>query len=540
MRGAPARPAAVRAALLAVPVLVLTACWASLAAAPPPVATAVLGPLEALVAAAAAVLAGRARATAGMDPGERRSWRALQVACALWAAGQVLFAADELLGREAFPAAGDWFFVPAVCVLLASPVLAIPERGLARWRLLLDGALCAASCFVVGWVAFWSELAAVRAVDPLALTLSLVYPAVDVTFVVVVALTVLRLRSLPGSLVLAGGVLLTVADTAFLVHSAAGSAATGGVQDLLWLLAFSCFALAGWTRRCVRPGPPRTYRPARSLWALPYLALLPALVAGVHHTWGDVDKVAVGVLTGVAVTALTRQFLVLRDNQRLLAVTESQRAELHRLAHVDHLTGLATRALFTGALEEAVARAREDGGAVTLAFLDLDGFKQVNDTAGHAAGDEVLRLVAARLSAAVPEGGLAARWGGDEFAVLAPPGPAAAGLGGTLEAAFAEPVRLGVSALAVGASVGVVRCAPSPQQDPRVVVDDLLAAADRRMYAAKADRRSLQPTAGGARDELPPGGAGHHEHGRHRDEPPGELVPAARERHDPQDDRRRL
>jgi diguanylate cyclase (GGDEF)-like protein len=162
-------------------------------------------------------------------------------------------------------------------------------------------------------------------------------------------------------------------------------------------------------------------------------------------------------------------------------MTERRHAEEHALARTDELTGLVNRRGLYEALDGAL-----EPGAPPLAVLlaDLDGFKQVNDTHGHAAGDLLLREVADRLVAASPTGALVARLGGDEFAVLvagADAGRAGAALAVRLAAAVERPVDVGGAQVVVRASVGVAvadGAAPVPR-------GDLLHRADLAMYAAK-------------------------------------------------------
>ena len=147
-------------------------------------------------------------------------------------------------------------------------------------------------------------------------------------------------------------------------------------------------------------------------------------------------------------------------------ITASKEAELRlqHMAYHDSLTGLPNRAMFEEHLELALARARRNDLAVAVLFLDLDDFKPVNDTHGHATGDAVLRQMGARLSAAVRDTDLVARQGGDEFLVLI--ADLARGDGGTLagstvsrvveriEHQLAIPFRLRVGELSLRASVG--------------------------------------------------------------------------------------
>jgi len=152
----------------------------------------------------------------------------------------------------------------------------------------------------------------------------------------------------------------------------------------------------------------------------------------------------------------------------------------HRALH-DALTGLANRRLFVERLEEAVTGC-VPGEAVGVLYLDLDGFKAVNDTLGHAAGDELLRHVADLLARGVRPGDTVARLGGDEFAVVCTQASAAAdaaAVGARLLQALTAPVALEAGEVRVGASIGVALgdATASPQ--------GLLRAADAAMYEAK-------------------------------------------------------
>ena len=162
----------------------------------------------------------------------------------------------------------------------------------------------------------------------------------------------------------------------------------------------------------------------------------------------------------------------------------------HQALH-DSLTGLPNRAAFLHAVEEAIADGEDRG--VTVVLLDLDGFKAVNDTHGHATGDALLQHVAHRLTAEIAEGEVAARLGGDEFALLlsAPQGA------GQLErrlaalvARLAEPVELDGAWVRIGASVGGAS-APRDGQ----TVDGLMRVADEAMYEVKRAGTAATATA---------------------------------------------
>jgi diguanylate cyclase (GGDEF)-like protein len=169
------------------------------------------------------------------------------------------------------------------------------------------------------------------------------------------------------------------------------------------------------------------------------------------------------------------------DITRLVAA----RRALERLAASDPLTGVANRHHLEERLRHLLDRERSGPEqAVAMVFVDLDGFKQVNDTAGHLAGDGLLRQVARALISAVRAGDVVARVGGDEFVVLGTlerPEDAAL-LAERVAAAICRPHEVAGRVLNVTASIGVALARPG---DP---AEDLWAEADRRMYEAKAEK----------------------------------------------------
>jgi diguanylate cyclase (GGDEF)-like protein/PAS domain S-box-containing protein len=152
----------------------------------------------------------------------------------------------------------------------------------------------------------------------------------------------------------------------------------------------------------------------------------------------------------------------------------------HQAFH-DSLTGLANRALFRDRLDHALARASRSDLQVAVLLVDLDGFKQVNDSLGHDAGDELLREVAGRLEQVVRASDTAARFGGDEFALLLEDVDEqdAVALAQRILDALAVPIAIADREVALGASIGIV-VRPGPAGSEELVRD-----ADIAMYAAK-------------------------------------------------------
>lgn len=166
-------------------------------------------------------------------------------------------------------------------------------------------------------------------------------------------------------------------------------------------------------------------------------------------------------------------------------VTELRRAEReieYRASH-DPLTGLSNRHRLQCELQYAITHATQIGNGLAVLYLDLDGFKAVNDRGGHDAGDRLLREVAQRLQRGLRKGDLVARVGGDEFVALLPccrDAGAARAVAEGLRACLSPPFTLPDGLFRLDASIGIA-CFPADGSDPEA----LLAHADRAMYAAK-------------------------------------------------------
>ncbi len=181
----------------------------------------------------------------------------------------------------------------------------------------------------------------------------------------------------------------------------------------------------------------------------------------------------------------------LRVGQRMLDMQRElidARAALEFQATHDDLTGLLNRGAIMRAMEQAMAQTRDDGLPLQVGLLDIDHFKQINDTHGHPAGDAVLREAAHRIWSTLRSGDLVGRYGGEEFLVL---------VNGELDdaPAFCERLRVAIAdrpfeqgavALRVTVSGGFVEVDPSLSGS----VDEVLAAADRLLYEAKAAGRN--------------------------------------------------
>ena len=183
----------------------------------------------------------------------------------------------------------------------------------------------------------------------------------------------------------------------------------------------------------------------------------------------------------------------------IFTLLEEQISHAEHASQHDALTGLPNRRVFARRLEKALRRARESGGRIAMLVIDLNDFKRINDTLGHAAGDALLYFVAQRLQQGVRAGDTLARLGGDEFAAILPEvadRDAAQVRAERLARAFDASTEFQGQRLSIGASIGLALYPDDGQDETR-----LYAAADRAMYASKLAERQGQ--GGSAADADP-------------------------------------
>jgi diguanylate cyclase (GGDEF)-like protein len=236
------------------------------------------------------------------------------------------------------------------------------------------------------------------------------------------------------------------------------------------------------------------------------LLLLGMPLAGLLIFTSDAAHVAMGVGLFSIILVLLRQ-LGLHDEgfrelvesrtaitlereraQRAERLAKAEKAKARLIADTDPLTGLANRRAFLRALGRQAGRLSRSGKGFALAMVDLDGFKPINDTFGHAAGDRVLEGIGSRLAFAVGEGALIARTGGDEFALLLPrtrSTTAAASAGAAVCAALQEPFVVDGREFRISGCCGVTLLVPGDCD-----VEEALIRADTALYRAKEGGRS--------------------------------------------------
>jgi diguanylate cyclase (GGDEF)-like protein len=308
---------------------------------------------------------------------------------------------------------------------------------------------------------------------PLAMAVAAAYPLGDLVLVALVVAVIVSSDLRPDSSwlwLLAGLLVFAAADVVYALRWAHGSYVLGTPLDAGWSLGLTLLAVGA---RPVRPGRVPEQRSGRAALAVPGLATAVALCVLVLGRWTHVPALATGLAAMTVLAAGVRTQLAFRQVVRLY--------DLGTQARTDSLTQLGNRR----ALYDHLSGRLVDGAPQRLAFLlvDLDHFKEINDTLGHHVGDELLRQIGPRMSGVLAADDLLVRLGGDEFAVVVPAsgGRSPEAVAELLLSSLAEPFHLDDVPLRVGASIGIAVC-PEDATD----TNGLLQRADVAMYSAKS------------------------------------------------------
>ncbi|MCA1657434.1 MAG: diguanylate cyclase, partial [Actinobacteria bacterium] len=288
----------------------------------------------------------------------------------------------------------------------------------------------------------------------------------------------------------AGAAALCLSDSVFVYLTAIDNVGASYV-DLGWFSGFSLLALAPLCRSRANPAgeSPAAGDDVVSASFLPYIpvACAGAVTAGLLLTGHALNRGETGLAALVLALVLGRQYTTVRQNAAYAGALLRSEAEMRHQAFHDALTGLANRALFHDRLAHALDLHRRDLRAVSVLFLDLDDFKVINDTLGHAEGDRLLLAVAERLRVAVRTADTVARLGGDEFAVLLEDAGEPLAVVARIEDALDAPFSVGGIERRVSASLGLVALGA---EELTPAADELLGKADTAMYAAKRGGKS--------------------------------------------------
>lgn len=420
-------------------------------------------------------------------------WALMAVGQLIWSLGDATGAwLSDVAGINEFPAPSDGLY------LSAYPLLIIGFWLLVRSRQLgpdpggtLDSLAVTAGLALLYWVLLAKPTLLAHHASTGAAVIAGIYPFADILLIagLVRLLTIPLRHSRSLRLLLAAVGTLIVADTLATALQLLTFASTEAF-DFLWLVsyvAWGCAALHPSMRQISEPPRSAEVNFSRVRLVVLMVAVLTAPGVLAVEQWFGVPLNVWGVVVGsvvMFVLVVTRLGLgigyVLRVNGERAEVQD----ELARQATHDSLTGLPNRAQAKSLIAQALGRAQRSGALIGLLFIDLDGFKAVNDSLGHSAGDEVLSCVATRMQETVRNGDVVARQGGDEFLVLLEPldeDSSAIVVAQRLVDAISAPITLSSGRKTwVGASVGVAL-----SQDARTDPEVLLNEADVAVYRAK-------------------------------------------------------
>jgi diguanylate cyclase len=437
----------------------------------------------ALLAAVNCILA--ARSSSGRL---RVAWGGLAGATLSWALGEAVWSWYELVQHTPtpFPGLADLGFLgfPLGAVIMLA-VFPSNVSGAHRWRMTLDGLMTACAISLVSWATALGAIVRAGGDSRLGLWVSVAYPTSDIALLVVCVLVLSRSRAhrVPLAFVAVGLALMAAADSGFAYLVATNSYSTGSLVDLGWFFAFGVLAFASITPNATVASSQAGF-PTVTGTVLPYVILGGALgfISWQIATRRSISIVEMALMVVIVLLVFFRQFLTLRDNQTLARALAEREAQLRHQAFHDPLTGLANRALFIDRAAHALELHRRDRRPLAICFLDLDGFKGVNDQLGHNAGDNLLSEVSRRFRERLTDADTLARFGGDEFAVLLENQPDPIEVTRALLGSLRAPFRVGGRDVTVLASTGVARV---DLLDQTPTVDELLVRADLAMYVVK-------------------------------------------------------
>ena len=288
-------------------------------------------------------------------------------------------------------------------------------------------------------------------------------------------------RRAPWVLLGFGMALIAVGDTSNLFQNSLGATRVGTILNAVaWPAAIVMMSMAVWLREPAS-NPLMPQRPPRFI--LPLFAAAASLVILLVGTLHSIGKEAIALATATLLLVGVRLIITVRGMEVLSE-------ERHRQSVTDELTGLWNRRYMFRVLDEYFAGRSDPSNERTLAFLfvDLDHFKEVNDTFGHPAGDELLRQLGARLASSLRDTDLLVRLGGDEFAVVLVDGDAeyATAVARRISASLNEPFMLDVVSATIGASIGIAMSPTDASDSTRLVW-----CADVAMYRAKLGKTAF-------------------------------------------------
>jgi diguanylate cyclase len=413
-------------------------------------------------------------------PRQRRAWMLLAIGLSLYGIGNIVWTVwyDQMLVPP-IPSISDALWLPLYPASYIGLVLLARDNGRpippGVW---LDGIVAGLGFAALGATIVFGPVLASATGSSSAVVTNLAYPVADLLLAaLVVGLLALRGWRLDRSWALLGGgfMLLYVADSIYVLRLAGGDAQVSLVPNLFYLSGVLLLAFAAWQPQ--READPEALE-RWSVLIVPGGFVMTAIALLFYDHFSRLGSLALVLAVLTLLAAMMRTALTFRE-VRALAVTR-------REATTDELTALPNRRLFLRTVDDAIRSAEQSGGSLALLILDLDQFKQLNDTLGHYAGDILLRQVGPRAKAVLRSTDMLARLGGDEFGILlaAPCGEhEALRIAGRVNDALRQPFEVEGLHLHVAASIGIA-IFPQHSQDVR----QLLRHADVAMYQAKIAR----------------------------------------------------
>ncbi|WP_433305135.1 diguanylate cyclase [Actinoplanes sp. CA-030573] len=409
-------------------------------------------------------------------------WWLLAAGQLLYVGGDVAYFAATTEGDTNYPVLANLLYLAQYVFVAAALVLLGRRRSPRRnTAALVDTAILAVAAAVLWWVFLIHPAVAAPGFSALDRVGATIYPVMDLCLLTVAIRLLLgggaRQRSYQLLLMFLGLTLL--ADTAYGLLSLHGVYEIGGWSDAVYLTSYVVLGAAALHPSMRQMTEPVEGRSGATLYRMVLLAIATSMapavliVQNLRHA-GSSDLVVVAASAVLFLLVLTR----------MAGLISAQR----RIAMADGLTGVYTRRFLSEALRAESERAVRHGGTVAMLLTDVDHFKNINDTYGHPAGDQVLREVARRLRDTCRSSDVVARFGGEEFAVLVtgevPDGLCALAERLREQIAGAPVLVDGSTAIAVTVSVGAAALPGSAS------TEELLSAADAALYAAKRGGRN--------------------------------------------------
>ena len=449
--------------------------------------------------AAAALIIGSRRY--GARP--RWPWLLLAAASALFVVGAILRPwSTEQSG--AIQLIGDAFTLPGYVLMFAALVGFLTVKHGPKRHAVIDGMLLGIGAGLIFALMFSVPTAEIADRSVAVSTVAGLYPIFDLVLVLLVANVAFTtaVRG-PSYLMLIGSmVLLLVGDIGYAIIGLDGTLNGNRLIDLPFLLGFVLIGACA-LHPSMRHIGRRTPLPVQAWSWRRLLLLIPALAVPFVLTAAIANQSTLGRIILAVGGSLMVALLLLRAVSAVQAYAAAQREYEYQATH-DHLTALPNRALLVDHVGQILARPADAERPLWLFFLDLDGFKLVNDSWGHYAGDRVIVEVARRLRRTVPGGASVARVGGDEFVIAhVCTADEAITLAERVLACLTLPLQATASDVVVSGSIGIAgsvtaavpRTDPDEARDPQaagsalVTAEGLLRDADTAMYQAKAEGR---------------------------------------------------